>query len=496
MPRFYIAEDAGESVYEIFDDEVSLGRGAANGMQIHDSHASKMHAVVRKMQGHWKLVDLESKNGTRVNGTFRNQHWLRDGDTIAIGTSTLRYDAQGSPQGSPAAAAGVAVAARPAVPARPAAAPPPAPARPALQEEELTAPAPAMAAPAMAAPAPAVEAPTAEEAPAFSAPVSPSRSRRGVRGGGGSPRRRSGRDDDYDDDDYDDDDDAPRHRSKQGSGPMVILGIVGAIAFLVLMFALFSPGQSQNEMVLVKADRMADKRHYEKALAYAEQNADPSGEGYAKLRRTMRNWQDRLDAKKQGERNAAAQKYFRFEIYQKQAITGRRKGGFRAKDALPEREVVRLLREFLAKYPGSSDASLVLHSEQADYRHMRDAMREYASPDLKSTTVLQAAQAEVDIDVSARRYGKAVMDLTYLRDMNRLCMTTENYTQLRKAVELKVQEILDQAGSTFRSESKQFKDHLSAGRRGPARQLLADMKRQFRGIDELSRKVAELEQRL
>ena len=52
VPKLYIAENGEESVYEIFDDEVSLGRGAANDVQIHGSAASKMHAVIRKLQGH------------------------------------------------------------------------------------------------------------------------------------------------------------------------------------------------------------------------------------------------------------------------------------------------------------------------------------------------------------------------------------------------------------------------------------------------------------
>jgi len=499
VPKLYIAEDDQESVYEIFDQEVSLGRGAANGVQIHNAHASKVHAVVRRIQGHWKLIDLESKNGTRVNGRYRNQYWLRDGDAIAIGTSTLRYEGQGAPQGSPAAAAGVAAKAvsAKAVPARSGPAKP-APARPVPAT-------PAPAAPLEAArPAPPtfteepLEAPAvpvvAGTPPARSAPVSPSRRT----GASSAPRRsaRPGRDDDRYDDDYDDEDDRPRYRKKSNNSAIIILGALGAIAFLVVMFAMFGSSMSQNEEVLIKADRMADKREYAKAIQYAEQNGDPSGDDYGKLMRKVANWKDRLDAQKSLERSHAAQTYFDHEIYRKQAITGRRRGGFRAKDALPDREVVRLLRDFLTKYGETAKAAEILHSDLADFEHFRDAMREYASPDLKSTDVLQGVQAQVDIDVSARRYGKAVMKLEYLRDMNRLCMTTEHYTELRKAVELKVQGITDRAYTQFDSESREFTNHLKQGRRSKARAIFETMKREYTGIDELSRKVRELEQRL
>src|SRR5688572_31084700 len=115
MAKLYINEGGKEAVYELFDDspEVTVGRGASNGVQIADGHASKVHFVLRRIRGRWKVVDLESKNGTRVNGAFVNTRWLGDGDTLSVGNVVLRFDAEGEPAGAPPRAA-VPLAAAPA----------------------------------------------------------------------------------------------------------------------------------------------------------------------------------------------------------------------------------------------------------------------------------------------------------------------------------------------------------------------------------------------
>ena len=331
-------------------------------------------------------------------------------------------------------------------------------------------------------PAPAAQAPAA--------PFAPTPTRRGA-----APSRRRARDDDYYDDDFDDEDDRPRYRSNKNTSSIVILGIFGAIAFIVVMFFLLGSSVSVNLEVFTKADKMASVRDYAGAIRYAEQNADPDAGDYARLLAGIRKWKKSLQAQKDLEYGQEAREYFDKQIYRQQAITGRRRGGFRAKDALPDREVVQLLREFLNKYRGTAPAQEVLHGTTADNKHFRDAMREYADENLKSTAVLQPERAQLDIDVSARRYGKAIMNLEYVRDMNRLCMTSANYNELRKAVQLEIDKILDTARTTFQTEASQFNNHMNNGRRGQARKLLEKMKDQYGGIDELSRQVRELGQR-
>lgn len=107
MTKVMIHEGGAEQPYELFDDttEVSFGRGTTNDVQLADPHASKQHFVLRCIRGRWRLVDLESKDGTRVNGQVRNAHWLEDGDTIVVGATHVRFEAEGVACGARAAAA-------------------------------------------------------------------------------------------------------------------------------------------------------------------------------------------------------------------------------------------------------------------------------------------------------------------------------------------------------------------------------------------------------
>ena len=65
---------------------------------------SPIHAELRKGPDGWRIVDLESRAGTRVNGEFVNQRVLRDGDVIDIGGVPLRFEgdtAANQPLGPP-----------------------------------------------------------------------------------------------------------------------------------------------------------------------------------------------------------------------------------------------------------------------------------------------------------------------------------------------------------------------------------------------------------
>ena len=309
-----------------------------------------------------EAIDLESKNGTRVNGHYRNQHWLSDGDTLAIGEAHVRFAAEGEPEGPPAGAATAAPAS--AVPAKPAPGKP-APARPAPAKPVPARPAPAKPAPAApvaatpAPPAPALPAAPAQPAQAAPArapsrtPVAPAPSR--SRGAAPARKRRAPRDDYYDDE-YDDEGDLPPRRRKSNSGPIVIIGILAAAAFLVIMFAIFAGGSSHNLEVFRKADKMADRGQLEEALQYAEQNAEPDGKDYVRVLRGIEKWKKMLTAKKHGEFEKKAREYFDKQIFRHQAVTGRRRGGFRAKDAYADSEVAKLLQQFLLDYPQTAPA--------------------------------------------------------------------------------------------------------------------------------------------
>jgi pSer/pThr/pTyr-binding forkhead associated (FHA) protein len=58
-----------------------------------DPNVSRRHAEIRPVGTSFVLVDLGSTNGTKVNGATISQHTLRSGDTILIGATTIRFEA-------------------------------------------------------------------------------------------------------------------------------------------------------------------------------------------------------------------------------------------------------------------------------------------------------------------------------------------------------------------------------------------------------------------
>ena len=74
--------------------ETSVGRVAANQIAISDPALSRRHCLFVRENGGYKLRDLESRNGTQVNGAVITEHWLRHGDRIGVGDSVLLYLAQ------------------------------------------------------------------------------------------------------------------------------------------------------------------------------------------------------------------------------------------------------------------------------------------------------------------------------------------------------------------------------------------------------------------
>jgi hypothetical protein len=77
----------------ITDDPVTIGRLPECDVVLTDPNVSRRHAEVRRQNGQIVVVDLDSTNGTRVNGTGVREQRLDDGDVITVGTATLRFEA-------------------------------------------------------------------------------------------------------------------------------------------------------------------------------------------------------------------------------------------------------------------------------------------------------------------------------------------------------------------------------------------------------------------
>jgi hypothetical protein len=63
-----------------------IGRSPENQIQVVKPGISRMHAVVSLVNGAFSIKDLESQNGTFVNGDRVNERLLLDGDLVDVGT--------------------------------------------------------------------------------------------------------------------------------------------------------------------------------------------------------------------------------------------------------------------------------------------------------------------------------------------------------------------------------------------------------------------------
>src|SRR5262245_6763128 len=70
---------------------VTIGREEGNLLRLNDERVSRYHAKVQFDNGEVILTDLESTNGTRVNGNVVQIRRLRPGDRIGVGRSLLLF---------------------------------------------------------------------------------------------------------------------------------------------------------------------------------------------------------------------------------------------------------------------------------------------------------------------------------------------------------------------------------------------------------------------
>ncbi|HWM91220.1 MAG TPA: sigma 54-interacting transcriptional regulator [Thermoanaerobaculia bacterium] len=83
---------------------VEIGRHSSNGIQLRDLSVSRRHCVIEPREDGLWLRDLESRQGTFVNGVPVRERSLEPGDLILVGTSLflLQDDtARGEPRGEP-----------------------------------------------------------------------------------------------------------------------------------------------------------------------------------------------------------------------------------------------------------------------------------------------------------------------------------------------------------------------------------------------------------
>jgi hypothetical protein len=84
-------------IYELAQEEITIGRDISNRLVINDPEVSRRHARLTSQVGGYVIEDLGSTNGTFVDGQrLMGPHLLRPGQTVMFGEKiTLAYEALG-----------------------------------------------------------------------------------------------------------------------------------------------------------------------------------------------------------------------------------------------------------------------------------------------------------------------------------------------------------------------------------------------------------------
>ncbi len=86
--RILDGADRGRS-FENLDTPVTIGREEGNVIQLNDERVSRFHVKIQSDGGRLVLTDLESTNGTRVNGEDVRLRVLKFGDLIQLGRTLV-----------------------------------------------------------------------------------------------------------------------------------------------------------------------------------------------------------------------------------------------------------------------------------------------------------------------------------------------------------------------------------------------------------------------
>jgi hypothetical protein len=78
-------------VFEDVPTPLTIGREEGNSVQLNDERISRCHLKIQDDEEKLVLTDLESTNGTKVNGEHIQLWILRPGDVIALGRTLLLF---------------------------------------------------------------------------------------------------------------------------------------------------------------------------------------------------------------------------------------------------------------------------------------------------------------------------------------------------------------------------------------------------------------------
>lgn len=81
--------------FNLDEPEITIGRVSENTIRLHDTEVSRQHAVLQHSGDSYIVRDLNSSNGTFVNGTAAREQRLMSGDQLQVGRTLLLFTGEG-----------------------------------------------------------------------------------------------------------------------------------------------------------------------------------------------------------------------------------------------------------------------------------------------------------------------------------------------------------------------------------------------------------------
>ena len=93
MPQIEVRTPQGQRRYELPSTGLTIGRADDNQLVIHDDLLSRRHCVIEVHAGDFRIRDLKSRNGTKINRKplADQASPLVNGDIIRIGSTEITY---------------------------------------------------------------------------------------------------------------------------------------------------------------------------------------------------------------------------------------------------------------------------------------------------------------------------------------------------------------------------------------------------------------------
>ena len=91
--------DGSRQRFHLWKERVTVGRARSCDVFLPDQWLSRQHAEIRRRNGDYFVADLESKNGTLLNGErVGDERRLRHGDVISLGEHHLTFSTVDEPE--------------------------------------------------------------------------------------------------------------------------------------------------------------------------------------------------------------------------------------------------------------------------------------------------------------------------------------------------------------------------------------------------------------